>query len=265
MATKEINYTDQIASTLREKKNLNRLLVGAVLFLELIIFIGVVLTARVYYCDDTQHFKDIFYVIALSLILIWFGIFVAYLTWAIYFYNINLGLTNQSWAELRQRIAESPELELKEPRVNPHANETLGLPKGTIRGMVAITLLIGGLSMAIASLGYDSELKQDSFFIDHFDFFKTAFLMMIAFYFGNKSLELIGYKSSKVIGANTTQAQSQNATAGSESEVPMSTVSNGASGMKNNLLNDVSGESNIEDSATSPKDQEDFNVDNAQG
>ena len=68
---------------------------------------------------------------------------------------------------------------------------------GTVRGTISITLLVGSLSMAIASLGMDYVIKEDSFIADHFDFFKTAFLMMIAFYFGNKSLEMLGYKSSK--------------------------------------------------------------------
>jgi hypothetical protein len=46
-----------------------------------------------------------------------------------------------------------------------------------------------------------SEIKENSFIVDNFDFIKTAFLMMIAFYFGHKSLELIGYKSKHVYRA----------------------------------------------------------------
>ena len=47
----------------------------------------------------------------------------------------------------------------------------------------------------------DSTVKENTLIVDNFDFIKTAFLMMIAFYFGHKSLELIGYKSKHVYGA----------------------------------------------------------------
>ncbi|MDN5210957.1 DUF5675 family protein [Fulvivirgaceae bacterium BMA12] len=144
---------------------------------------------------------SLFDALAISLILVWFGVLIAYLAWAIHFYNINLGLTNEDWAAIKERINEGkarremgedvPEEELVEPTENPYKDETFGLPPGTIRGTLALSLLLGGFSLLIVSFGHPDVLGSSDIFRENYEFFKTAFLMMIAFYFGSKSLQYI--------------------------------------------------------------------------
>ena len=57
--------------------------------------------------------------------------------------------------------------------------------------MIAFTLLFGALAMLVASIGMKNELDPASMFWDQYEFFKTAFLMMIAFYFGSRSLQYL--------------------------------------------------------------------------
>jgi len=196
---------DKIARSIKNKRFLNKLFVGLMCLIELIIF-GVIAHIIVQFIKGPGD--ELYNLVALGILLIWFGVLVAYYAWAIYFYNINLGLTNEDWAEIRERKRHSSEGVEEVPSENPNINETLGLPTGTVRGTLALTLMIGGLSMTIAALGMESFMKENAFLVDNFDFFKTAFLMMIAFYFGSKSLELIGYKSKRVYGAGDNQPSS---------------------------------------------------------
>ena len=195
---------DKIARSIKNKKFLNRLLIFLMCLIELII-LGVIAHIIVQFIKGPGD--ELYDLVALGILLIWFGVLVAYYAWAIYFYNINLGLTNEDWAEIRERKRHSPEGAEKIPAKNPNINETLGLPTGTVRGTLALTLMIGGLAMTISALGMESFMKENTFLVDNFDFFKTAFLMMIAFYFGSKSLEMIGYKSKRVHGAGDNQTE----------------------------------------------------------
>jgi hypothetical protein len=43
----------------------------------------------------------------------------------------------------------------------------------------------------IASLGMPESMKANDVMIDHIEFLKTAFVMVIAFYFGSKSPEIL--------------------------------------------------------------------------
>ncbi|MEA3443348.1 MAG: hypothetical protein U9R19_01330 [Bacteroidota bacterium] len=200
---------DKISQSIKQKKLVNILFVVLMSIVELII-----LGAIVYII--VQFFKgpsaEIYKLVAMGILLIWFGIMVAYYAWAIYFYNINLGLTNESWAEKREEKKYSPEGAGEVPVENPNINQTLGLPLGTIRGTLALTLMMGALAMAIAALGKDDFIEENKFLVDNFDFFKTAFLMMIAFYFGNKSLEMISDKYKRIYNpkaTKTTKGQQQ--------------------------------------------------------
>ncbi len=195
---------DKIARSIKNKQFLNKLFVGLMCLIELTIF-GVIAHIIVQFIKGPGD--ELYNLVALGILLIWFGVLVAYYAWAIYFYNINLGLTNEDWAEIRERKRHSPEGAEEVPSENPNINETLGLPTGTVRGTLALTLMIGGLAMTIAALGMESFMKENAFLVDNFDFFKTAFLMMIAFYFGSKSLEMIGYKSKRVYKAGDNQTE----------------------------------------------------------
>jgi hypothetical protein len=193
-----MDLPDRIKKSIRDKQLLNKLFIGLMGLLELII-LGAIVHIIIQFIKDPGD--DLYNLTALGILLLWFGILTAYYAWAIYFYNINLGLTNEDWAEIRETKRHTPEGAIDVPSENPHINETLGLPTGTVRGSLALTLMVSALAMTIASLGMPSEVKENTFIVDNFDFIKTAFLMMIAFYFGNKSLELIGYKSKHVYRA----------------------------------------------------------------
>lgn len=136
---------------------------------------------------DHKPVEDIYQNLAVSVIISWIIFLIAYYMWAIQFYNINLGWTDKDW----EKKELSPASSEKEPEENPNAAESLGLPPGTVRATIALSLLVAGLAMTIASFSMNNTFPANALFVDHFEFFKTAFLMMIAFYFGAKSLEIL--------------------------------------------------------------------------
>lgn len=153
------------------------------------IILLVLLTIVIFFHDSFGVKMNLYSVMGVSLIILWVGVLIAYYAWAIYFYNINLGLTDLDWEKIEaSREGDSP---LADREDNPHDEQTLGLPPGTVRGTIAITLLVGALAMTLVLFGDGNRLKDNEIFVDNFDFFKTAFLMMIAFYFGQKSLEYL--------------------------------------------------------------------------
>jgi len=78
---------------------------------------------------------------------------------------------------------------------NPNSDETLGLPPGTVRGTIALSVLVIAMAMMIASLAMPPSMPKDEVMVDHFEFLKTGFVMVIAFYFGSKSLEILRKKT----------------------------------------------------------------------
>lgn len=149
---------------------------------------------------------NLFSFISVSLIIGWLGILLAYYAWAIYFYNINLGYTNEDWAKIKKKRAEAETLQklgevegimtYKIPADNPYKDETFGLPNGTVRGTIALSLLVGGFSLLILSQN-PAIYEQAEVVEKYLEYFKTAFLMMIAFYFGSQSLKF--FKSPSVV------------------------------------------------------------------
>ena len=193
-----------LGKKIKAKFILNSAIVVSVLAIEFFIALYLVnLFGHVSFSPETNgnFFPHLFDALGISLILVWFGVLIAYLSWAVHFYNINLGLTNEDWADIKQRIQEAkarremgeevPESEFAEPTENPYKDETFGLPPGTIRGTLALSLLIGGFSLLLISFGNPDLISGSDIFRENFEFFKTAFLMMIAFYFGSKSLQYI--------------------------------------------------------------------------
>ncbi|AEV34229.1 Protein of unknown function (DUF3380) [Owenweeksia hongkongensis DSM 17368] len=134
---------------------------------------------------------------ALMIMIIWSVIFLRYFVWALYFYNINYGLTDKDWGRIfKARQDKSLGIPIIEgsdqgPKNNPYRSQTFGLPPGTVRGMIAFTLLFGAIALTVTGMGLNAEINPDSFFWDHYEFFKTAFLMMIAFYFGDSSMRYL--------------------------------------------------------------------------
>jgi len=149
-----------------------------------------------YALQDSGLQKSAFHSVALAIIILWACVFLGYFIWGVYFYNINLGITEEEWEKIesnklkRSRGEYFSEEEISsEPTYNPYKDQTFGLPPGTVRGMIAFTLLFGSISMLIMSIGTTECPECESILRDQYEFFKTAFLMMIAFYFGSKTLE----------------------------------------------------------------------------
>ncbi len=135
--------------------------------------------------------ENLFKYIGATIIICWIIVILGYYVWAIYFYNVNYGWQESDWIKHEERVnAGLPGLS-GEPMHNPHEKDSLGLPPGTVRGTLAISLLVAGLAMTISALSMPDRYEGNMLIIDHFDFFKQAFLMMIAFYFGTKGLEIL--------------------------------------------------------------------------
>ncbi len=152
-----------------------------------------------------------FQFIPIVLILGWTGLLIGYYAWSIYFYSINFGFTNDEWQRMRLRVSDAQmrkslgevvaEADLQLPNSNPYKEETFGLPPGTVRGTIALSLVVGGFALLIFSM---NPLNKDDSeqYVKLFEFFTQAYIMMIAFYFGSSSLK---YFSDKL---NVSQAAS---------------------------------------------------------
>lgn len=159
---------------------------------------------------------QIYNAIGFGMIMIWVCIFICYFIWAVFFYNVNKGMN----AEKRKRVEEAKlskaqgkpyQLEdAEENQENPYRDETFGFPRGTVRGMIAFTLLYGAIALLIVSFGMKGELQNSNLYASEIDFFKKAFLMMIAFYFGSHSLKYIYPTNSENSGSTTNQQVNQN-------------------------------------------------------
>ncbi|WP_339902838.1 N-acetylmuramidase family protein [uncultured Cyclobacterium sp.] len=161
--------------------------------LSVILVIFAILGALFVYIEH----DNLFQAVGLATTVIWIALFLIYFMWSVYHYNINYGLTDQDW----QRIYDFRDMhskgipvkasDLEMPEHNPYKSQTFGLPPGTVRGMIAFTLLMGGMSLLIVSFGTQYSGVDAALLSQQFEFFETAFLMMIAFYFGDKSLKYL--------------------------------------------------------------------------
>ncbi len=181
--------------TFKRKHLLNLLLVLILIFVEVSLF------RLLNNLTLDGHTNGVFFT-AIAIVIGWIGIVLAYLVWAIYFYNINFGLTNEDWKKIRENVEKAKQrksngeavsdAELAMPSESPYKAETFGLPPGTIRGIIAISMLIGGFSLIIVAIGgVDLKESEQKFVFEFLEFYKKAFLMMIAFYFGSQSLKYL--------------------------------------------------------------------------
>lgn len=182
----------------------------------IVLAIGIIAFVYILFID-----QNLYQGLAVFLAMAWSSIFVRYFGWALYFFNINYGWTDRDWERYQDALARRnageyvSKEELNAPKKNPYRSQSFGLPTGTVRGMIALSLLFGALSMLLASFGKDGNIDSNSFFWDHFEFFKTAFLMMIAFYFGDKSLKHLQSRSNAAreqnfFNRNKTRGESTN-------------------------------------------------------
>ncbi|RZS93292.1 N-acetylmuramoyl-L-alanine amidase [Aquimarina brevivitae] len=161
--------------------------------------------------------KDPFKSAAVIFLLIWLVVFLRYFLWAVYHYNVNYGYTIRDWEKIedaKQRLKNGEvvlQSELEEPKFNPYRSQTFGVPPGTVRGMLAFTLLFGAISILISSMGMEQGLLENPTLRYQFEFFETAFLMMMAFYFGDKSLRFLQsrWKDNTPTSNNTPENNSQ--------------------------------------------------------
>ncbi len=179
---------------------------GTVVLTVLLTIIGFIGSFFVY----VEH-GNVFQAVGLATSVIWISVFLVYFMWSVYHYNINYGITDEDWnridAARKRFIAGEPveESELKAPKHNPYRSQTFGLPTGTVRGMIAFTLLLGGMSLLITSFGSSYSGGELALISQQFEFFETAFLMMIAFYFGDRSLKYLKGRWTDPNAKKTTQ------------------------------------------------------------
>ena len=181
---------------------------------------------------------DIFKSIAVVFLLVWMVVFLRYFVWALYHYNVNYGITIQDWEKIedaKKRLLNGEDVlpsEIEEPSHNPFRSQTFGLPPGTVRGMIAFSLLFGAITLLIASMGMTQVELENSLIRDQFEFFKTAFLMMIAFYFGDKSLKYLQQRWHKPGTANKGSGNNNGAASNNEeqqnNDIPEEAISDDA-------------------------------------
>lgn len=68
---------------------------------------------------------------------------------------------------------------------NPYKTETMGLPRGLIRGVLTISLLVGAIVLQIYAIRFLESGEKISPFMG-------AFEIMLAFYFGSKVVHHLG-------------------------------------------------------------------------
>lgn len=171
----------------------NQKIVVVILILGYLILVGALTSLIAFFRDPEQFFFNL----AAAIMLSWIITIIIFYIWAMYYFHIHLTVEdkeNDASVNKPDTTIESGDKLLK----NPHHGETLGLPKGTIRGTIALSLLIAGLALLIASFEMNQTYSANALFVDNFEFIKTAFLMVIAFYFGTKSLSAITNRNSDV-------------------------------------------------------------------
>ncbi|EON77111.1 Putative phage-encoded peptidoglycan binding protein [Lunatimonas lonarensis] len=197
---------------------------GTVVLTSLLTLFGILGSFFVY----IEH-RNLFQAVGLAAAVIWIAVFLVYFMWSVYFYNINYGITDDDWERIYEQaerkraglfITENEQIEA--PKYNPYRSQTFGLPPGTVRGMIAFTLLMGGMSLLITSFGSGYTGVDLVLLRQQFEFFETAFLMMIAFYFGDRSLK---YISRRWNDPNATDASGTSPSlANSQSRRPLQTA-----------------------------------------
>ncbi|WP_375582411.1 N-acetylmuramidase domain-containing protein [Cyclobacterium xiamenense] len=171
-------------------------------------------------------YDNLFQSVGLATAVIWIAVFLVYFMWSVYHYNINYGLTDQDWQRIydaKDRYSQGFPVKAEEmstPEYNPYRSQTFGLPPGTVRGMIAFTLLMGGMSLLIVSFGTQYSGADAALLSQQFEFFETAFLMMIAFYFGDKSLKYLQNRWTPRKGAETKESDNNVASPASENWSP---------------------------------------------
>ena len=70
---------------------------------------------------------------------------------------------------------------------NPYEDETLGLPKGTFRGILTLTIMFVAIMLEIFTLNDSGNNHYENSIAK----FMTAFQMVLAFYFGSQVMSTL--------------------------------------------------------------------------
>lgn len=187
-----------------------------------------------------------FYQVALVVLLLfiaWLGLVAGYYCWAIRFYNINYGLSDDEWKVLYPDIyANEKELErflakrngqmlangatgdasatgaagLSEPEENPYQRESFGLPPGTIRGTLALTAMVAFVLIEMLNVFAPTNLEAE------FGELITVFQMVIAFYFGAKAIDIFNKRQEKSVLQPESSGPQTSSAAGSPAPLAVS-------------------------------------------
>ncbi len=164
---------------------------------------------------QSHQFQFVAYLIS-TLLLVWVIGMVNHLRKMVVYYNENYGLSEDEWKMVSPEMYAKDEKEkadllakkaemiqaagentnhiqhlLNPPTENPHKNDSFGLPPGTIRGVIALTILILFVGFEILNLFSTINLET------RFSELITAFQMIIAFYFGSKAIDVLKIRSEK--------------------------------------------------------------------
>ena len=202
----------------------NQKIVVVILILGYLILVGGLTSVIAFFRAPEQFFFNL----ASAIMLSWIITIIIFYIWAMYYFHIHLAVEDEEDEATPNDAAPAVALGNKLLK-NPHLGETLGLPKGTIRGTIALSLLIAGLALLIASFEMNQTYNANSLFVDNFEFIKTAFLMVIAFYFGSKSISAISNRNTGVYRSGVNDAEKP----GNPGEVTYYAGSNAADNFSN--------------------------------
>ena len=142
-----------------------------------------------YYYQNAWKFSK-YIVVSAWLSLAWFVIIIAFLMYLFVRFHWYGGLRRKryllivDWVNNDESI--SPDQKSQHYPQNPYKDETFGLPRGTIRATLTLTLLFLNIALFFISV----YAPPSNIFANRVEFMATAFLMMIAFYFGTKAVDV---------------------------------------------------------------------------
>ena len=158
-----------------------------------------------HYWDEYEKNKDSYStaVFVFTVVMcLWFFVMTILLFWGLNRFHFTAGLGKEKYAELVAIIDHDEEIPIHERQdyypKNPYQNESFGLPKGTIRGFLTLTLLVMNCFVIYMSLFAPPGRLYD----DRIEYLTTAFLMMIAFYFGSRAVDVFKSQGKNTQGAS---------------------------------------------------------------
>jgi hypothetical protein len=147
-----------------------------------------------YYINHQKKF-DSFVEGSTWLALAWFILIIAFITYMFIRFHWYGGLRRKRFLIIVDLINNDenipPDQKAQHYPQNPYKSETFGLPNGTIRATLTLTLLFLNIALFYISV----YAPPSSIFADRVEFMATAFLMMIAFYFGTKAVDVAKIRS----------------------------------------------------------------------